>query len=169
MPFSLLFRTLGLPAALMGAGAALALEPATGDVLLTVTGEIGQTNAADEARLDLDLLVELGTTEFETETIWTDGPQTFVGVELIDLLAALEAEGDILRAVALNDYAVEIPVSDAVEGGPIIAFLRNGEEMSVREKGPLWLVYPYDNAPEYRAEVIYARSIWQLARIEVQP
>jgi hypothetical protein len=169
MPFSLLFRTLGLPAALMGAGAALALEPATGDVLLTVTGEIGQTNAADEARLDLDLLVELGTTEFETETIWTDGPQTFVGVELIALLAALEAEGDILRAVALNDYAVEIPVSDAVEGGPIIAFLRNGEEMSVREKGPLWLVYPYDNAPEYRAEVIYARSIWQLARIEVQP
>lgn len=169
MPFSLLFRTLGLPAALMGAGTALALEPATGDVLLTVTGEIGQTNAADEARLDLDLLVELGTTEFETETIWTDGPQTFVGVELIDLLAALEAEGDILRAVALNDYAVEIPVSDAVEGGPIIAFLRNGEEMSVREKGPLWLVYPYDNAPEYRAEVIYARSIWQLARIEVQP
>lgn len=169
MPFSLLFRTLDLPAAVMGAGAALALEPATGDVLLTVTGEIGQTNAADEAHLDLDLLVELGTTEFETETIWTDGPQTFVGVELIDLLAALEAEGDILRAVALNDYAVEIPVSDAVEGGPIIAFLRNGEEMSVREKGPLWLVYPYDNAPEYRAEVIYARSIWQLARIEVQP
>ncbi|WP_284265623.1 oxidoreductase [Roseicyclus amphidinii] len=151
------------------ATAASALEPARGDVLLTVSGAIGQTNAGDEALLDLELLVRLGTTEFETETIWTDGPQTFVGVELVDLLAALEAEGDILRAVALNDYAVEIPVSDAVEGGPIIAFLRNGEEMSVRDKGPLWLVYPYDNVAEYRSEVTYARSIWQLARIEVQP
>ena len=169
MPFGLLIPTLALPAALLVATAASALEPARGDVLLTVSGAIGQTNAGDQALLDLELLVRLGTTEFETETIWTDGPQTFVGVELVDLLAALEAEGDILRAVALNDYAVEIPVSDAVEGGPIIAFLRNGEEMSVREKGPLWLVYPYDSAAEYRSEVTYARSIWQLARIEVQP
>ena len=169
MPFGLLIPTLALPAALLVATAASALEQAKGDVLLTVSGAIGQTNAGDEALLDLELLVRLGTTEFETETIWTDGPQTFVGVELVDLLAALEAEGDILRAVALNDYAVEIPVSDAVEGGPIIAYLRNGEEMSLRDKGPLWLVYPYDSVPEYRSEVIYARSIWQLARIEVQP
>ena len=56
-----------------------------------------------------------------------------------------------------------------MEGGPIIAYMMNGEEMSVRNKGPLWLVYPYDLNHEYRSEVIYSRSIWQLDRIDVLP
>ncbi|MDP5360810.1 MAG: oxidoreductase, partial [Paracoccaceae bacterium] len=34
-------------------------------------------------------------------------------------------------------------------------------------KGPLWVVYPYDMSADYRSEVIYYRSIWQLDRIEV--
>jgi len=105
----------------------------------------------------------------ETTTIWTEGMQTFEGVALVDLLAAIEAEGANLRAIALNDYAVDIPVSDAVEGGPIVAFLRNGETMSLRDKGPLWVIYPFDSSPEYQTEQIYSRSIWQLDRIEVQP
>ena len=74
-----------------------------------------------------------------------------------------------LKAVAVNDYAVEIPVTDAVEGGPIIAWERNGSTMSVRDKGPLWLVYPFDSVPAYQSEVIYSRSIWQLDRITVEP
>jgi hypothetical protein len=39
--------------------------------------------------------------------------------------------------------------------------------MSVREKGPLWVIYPFDDVPEYQNETIYSRSIWQLDRIEV--
>jgi hypothetical protein len=41
--------------------------------------------------------------------------------------------------------------------------------MSVRDKGPLWVIYPYDAVPEYKSERIYARSIWQLVSIEVLP
>ncbi|CAN0586856.1 unnamed protein product, partial [Ectocarpus sp. 12 AP-2014] len=61
---------------------------------------------------------------------------------------------------------VEVPVEDAVEDGPIIAYLSNGKPMSVREKGPLWIVYPYDSDPKFQTEVIYSRSIWQLDRLE---
>jgi hypothetical protein len=50
-----------------------------------------------------------------------------------------------------------------------VAYLRNGAEMSMRDKGPLWIVYPYDAKPDYQSELIYSRSIWQLDRIEVQP
>lgn len=88
---------------------------------------------------------------------------------LATLLKAVGADGAMLRASAINDYAVEIPVEDAVEGGPIVAYLLNGEPMSVRDKGPLWIVYPFDSAPEYQTEQVYSRSIWQLDRIEVQP
>ena len=93
--------------------------------------------------------------------------QTFEGVSLGVLLEHVGADGAELNAVALNDYAVSIPTADAVEGGPIIAYSQNGEEMSVRNKGPLWIVYPYDGNEEYKSEEYYSRSIWQLDRIEV--
>lgn len=153
------------------ATASIAQEPlpaAGAEVLLTVSGAIKATNAGDVAALDLAILEAMGTVEFETETIWTQGVQSFQGVPLVTLLDRLGAEGSVIAASALNDYTIEIPMSDAVEGGPIIAFRQNGEALSVRDKGPLWVVYPYDSRSEYQTEVIYARSIWQLARIEVK-
>lgn len=139
-----------------------------GEVVLTVTGAISVHNAGEAVELDLALLDAMGPVAFETHTIWTEGPQLFEGVPLATLLERLGAQGSMIAASALNDYTVEIPVSDAVADGPILAYRQNGAELSVRDKGPLWLVYPYDSDPRYQTEVIYARSIWQLARIEVR-
>ena len=148
-------------------GFAEELTVPSGEILLTVSGAVPVTNEGEAARFDMDMLRSLGETSFTTATPWTDGQQTFSGVPLKALVDLLEIPGGTLSATAINDYAVDIPVSDAVENGPIIAYLRNGEEMSVRDKGPLWIVYPYDSKEEYRAEVIYSRSIWQLDRIVV--
>ncbi len=139
----------------------------SGDVLLTVAGEIDVVNVEDTLQLDLTALSDLDSASFETETIWTDGVHTFEGVSLHVFAELVGAEAGTFLATAINDYTVEIPVSDAVEGGPIIAYFMDGEEMSVRDKGPLWIIYPYDNSSDYRSEVIYSRSIWQLDRIEV--
>lgn len=154
--------------ALGTAGPVAALDPVSGVPVLTITGDLQHTNAGGMAEFDIDLLASLGTVTFETTTIWTDGVQTFTGVELDDLLEAVGFQGARLKASAVNDYAVDIPVSDAMDGGPIVAFLHNGERMSLRNKGPLWVVYPYDSKTEYQSELIYSRSIWQLNRIEVQ-
>ena len=151
------------------AAPAHALDPAKGEVILTVSGAISSTNKKDFAEFDAIMLEDIGTVTFETSTVWTEGVQTFTGVELGALLKALGVQGGQLRASAVNDYAVDIPVSDAIEGGPIIAYQRNGERMTLRDKGPLWIVYPYDRLNEYQSELIYSRSIWQLNRIEVVP
>ncbi|MGB1266126.1 MAG: oxidoreductase, partial [Nereida ignava] len=52
--------------------------------------------------------------------------------------------------------------------GPIIAYKQNGSEMSRRRKGPLWIVYPYDDKKSYQTETVYSRSIWQLDRLITQ-
>ncbi|WP_368184373.1 oxidoreductase [Aestuariibius sp. HNIBRBA575] len=122
-----------------------------------------------------DQQVSLGLTEldampqssFVTETIWTDGPVEFSGVTLFSILNLGDVEGQTLNMVALNDYAVQMPISDITEDHPIIATRINGAEMQVRDKGPYWIVYPYDRAPEYQTETIYARSIWQLVKLSV--
>ena len=103
---------------------------------------------------------------FETSTIWSEGTHTFQGVSLKVLADRLGIDGATLRATAINDYSVDIPLTDAVEGGPIVAYKMDDATMSVRDKGPLWIVYPYDSDAAYRSEVIYSRSIWQLDRIE---
>lgn len=149
-------------ALVLALGLGAAVQAATDDrVLLTV-----QVDGSDgETTFTRDQLQALGETSFETETIWTSGTQTFTGVSLKALIAHLGVSSGVMQARAINDYMVEVPLSDAVEGGPIIAYERNGKEMSVRSKGPLWIVYPYDSNPSYKTEAIYSRSIWQLEGI----
>ena len=148
------------------AGFAEDLPTPAGDVVLTVSGNVVKTNVDQTARLDLEMLEAMGTTTIETTTIWTEGMQVFQGVSLKALVEELGIEGTMLRASAINDYTVEVPMSDAVEGGALVAYRLNGDAMSVRDKGPLWIIYPYDSDADYRTEVIYSRSIWQLDRIE---
>ena len=144
------------------------LDAPTGEVVLTISGAIAITNVGETARFDRAMLEDLGAVTIRTETIWTEGEQSFTGVPLSRLMDRVAATGDSMNATAVNDYAVSIPREDWVEDGPIVAYLNNGEPMSLRGKGPLWIVYPYDTHPEYQSEVIYSRSIWQLDRIVVE-
>ncbi|GGA28492.1 molybdopterin-dependent oxidoreductase [Neptunicoccus cionae] len=153
------------------ASAALAEAPIaapSGDVVLTVKGEIGNTNASDAAAFDLEMIHALEATEYKTETIWTEGEQVFKGVLLSTLLEALGSDGSEISAIAANDYSVSIPLNDETFEGALVAYELNGKQMSRREKGPLWIVYPYDSDEKYRSETVYSRSIWQLDRITVK-
>ncbi len=146
---------------------AMALDTAPTDtIVLTVSGEISEHNQNDTAVFDIEMLSKLPVTEFTTSTIWTEGEVNFTGVSLDVLLEQIGGTGTTMFATAINDYAVEIPVSDAQAGGPIVAYLMDGQPMSVRDKGPLWIVYPYDSNADFQSEIIYSRSIWQLDRIE---
>ncbi|QOL83186.1 oxidoreductase [Pseudooceanicola spongiae] len=144
------------------------LAQPTGEVLLSVTGDIANTNADGAAMFDRAMLEALPSVTIQTQTIWTEGLQTFTGVQLVDLAAFVGTDAESLRATAVNDYAVSIPSEDWVDGGPILAYLNNGAPMSLRDKGPLWVIYPYDSKPAYQSEVAYSRSIWQLDRIEME-
>jgi hypothetical protein len=162
-----LFHATALVALIAFPALAEDLSVPKGEVILTVSGQFDTTNVGATAQFDLEMLEALDATTFKTTTIWTNGQNSFTGVSLVALVDHLGIEGETLRATAVNDYAVNIPVSDAVEGGPILAYRIDGETISLREKGPLWVIYPYDANSNYRSEVIYSRSIWQLDRIEV--
>jgi hypothetical protein len=154
-----------------GQGLASPVEPLgkpKGPVILTVAGDIRCTNVGPEAQFDRSMIESLGPVTLRTTTIWTEGVQEFTGVPLARVLEVVEAGGGMIDALAINDYWAEIPVSDATESGPILAYLMNGQPMSRRDKGPLWVIYPYDADPSLHSEDIYARSVWQLRRMEIR-
>ncbi len=143
------------------------LATPTGEVVLTISGNIAQTGPDGAAQFDMEMLLALPRRSFETSTIWTEGETRFVGVPLSVLLELIGAEGATIRATAINDYAVEIPLESISAQDPIVAYEMDGAAMSRRQKGPLWVVYPYDSDTKYQTEVIYSRSIWQLDRLEI--
>lgn len=131
---------------------------------LKVTAASSQVEPIELSIEALDLLEQV---EFKTTTIWTDGEVTFSGVPLKVLLNHFEANGETVEMTALNDYAVTMPFADLEDNAPIVATRMNGELMSVRDKGPYWVVYPYDRDAKYQNETVYSRSIWQLNRLKV--
>lgn len=136
-------------------------------VILSVQFEDGSNRVMRE--FTLDELLEMPQGQFQTHTVWTEGLQSFEGVWLSDLLAELEAQPSTLELIALNEYMVELSPRDMFNSKALIAIKHNGALMSQRQKGPLWLVYPYDEGADYQTELVYMSSIWQLRDIVVLP
>lgn len=153
---------------LAGFASAEGLPAPVGEVILTIDGNVKAAEGQASVQLDIDGLKALPVEEFQTTTIWTEGTLKFSGVVLRDLLAAAGAEGEIVVAEALNGYAVEIPFADLDEKAPIVAYHIDDAPFSRRDKGPLWIVFPYDLDDKYKSEVSYAYSIWQLQRLTVK-
>jgi len=164
-------RLLTLVTLLMAAMAfpVLALETPNGPVVLTIKGQIEVKNADDSAVFDMAMLEALPQHSFTTRTPWFDQPVRFTGPLMADVLKAVQARGTVVQAVAINDYKVSIPMEDSRKYKMIVARLMNGEPMTVRDKGPLFVVYPFDSARELRKLTFYERSIWQLKALEIKP
>ncbi len=142
-------------------GAALAGQD---DIILEVTGNITEGTV----RLDREALQKLPRASLETSTVVTDGTHRFTGFLMRDLLGKLGAEGDEVIASALNDYIVEIPMTDFTEFDVIVAYSMDGQPLHRNDKGPLWIVYPRDQHQALQDIRYDYRWVWQLSRLEVQ-
>jgi hypothetical protein len=139
-----------------------------GPVLLTVSGSIELTNAEGEARFDAEGLSEIGFSEIRTRTPWTDGEPVFEGVLARDLMRTVGAKGTSVRAVAINDYEAVIPLSDFARYDVLLAMRMDGEPLRVRDRGPLWIVYPWSQTPGLDSPETRSRAVWQLSRLVIE-
>lgn len=161
-------RALALSTLLLFSGLSLALDKPIGPALLRISGLVTQPNLQQQAVFDMAMLQALPQHSFTTQTPWYAEPVKFTGPLLRDVLAAAGAKGEGITAIALNDYRTEIPFSDAFKYDLIVATLMNDQPMPVREKGPLFLVYPFDSKAELQAATFYNRSAWQLRALQIK-
>lgn len=154
-----------------GTAAASAADPLpapTGPVILTVSGNIEVTNSPKGAEFDRDMLYSLGTSTLNTTTAWTDGVQAFEGVRLSAVLERVGASGTMITATAINEYVTPIPLAEAETYGVLLATRMNGEDMTVRDRGPIWIVYPRDSFPALMEPAFNDRWVWQLRDLKVE-
>lgn len=146
------------------AGLCLPALAADGGTVLTVeSGADGSSRNFSVAELEA-----LGTETLTTGTPWHDGKVTFEGVSFGRLMEALKAKADTAEVIALNAYSIDIPVDDLVSNKAILALKRDGQYMPVSDKGPVFIVYPFDANPALNTEVHFSRSVWQVRTIALR-
>lgn len=131
--------------------------------VVAAEGDRTRSVAIEEAEFEA-----LPQTTVVTETPWTDPGTRFTGVLLRDLLSHLELPIGDVSARALNDYEAVIPAADIENFEVLIARQMNGAPMPVREKGPLWIIYPLTDRPELANPDTEAKMVWQLHRLTLQ-
>jgi len=145
------------------------LEVPKGPVLLTVTGHISQKNRGDSAVFDLEMLDKLESGVTKTANPWVPGTNEYSGPRFSALLKAVGATGtNSVVVTALNDYTGKVPIDDIVNLNLILATRKNGKPLKIREKGPLFVIYPFSDRPDIYDEVHFCRSVWQIKSMEIR-
>lgn len=133
--------------------------------ILHITGTVADGAPVSLTRADLEALPQH---VIETHTVVTDGVRSFEGPLMRDLLDHVGADGEEVVALALNDYEVTIPVADFENYDVVAALTMDGERLSPRDRGPIWIVYPRDDHAALQDIRYDYRWVWQLASLEVR-
>ena len=136
---------------------------AADEAILHVTSS-GATH--DFSLADLDAMPQ---TKFQTSTPWSEGVNEFSGVRLADLLKTVGPQGASLQLIALNDYVVTASSDELVKADALLATRRDGDLMPISDKGPIFVIFPFDDRPELKHQAYFSRAVWQLDRIVVEP
>jgi hypothetical protein len=130
---------------------------------LTIFDHLGQKHQFSREQLLL-----LPQQEISTSLPWVDGELVYSGVALQTVLETMDLPmASQVTFVALNDYKIAVPKEDFDDYQPIIAIKQNGQFMSVREKGPYWLIYPLSSTPDIDNTDFHAKMIWQIRDIHL--
>jgi hypothetical protein len=144
------------------------LAAPSGEIVLTIEGNIDNGQSAGRAEFDMAMLRALPAVTIRTTTPWTTGTTEFTGISMAALLDLVGARGSGIRAEALNDYIARVDLETVRNSGAILAYMSAGNPLSVRDKGPLWIMFPFDDRPELKAEAVYSQSVWQLRKLIIE-
>jgi len=142
----------------------------TGPTVLTVDGKISQTNADNALKLDMETLESIGVIEYKVNDPFAKKNILYSGVLLSELLkvAGADKNATTLTLWALDDYSVDMKISDSDRWPVMIATKADGAYMPLDQKGPLISVFPFDNFPEIDHLTYDNQWLWALARITVK-
>jgi hypothetical protein len=136
----------------------------------------GYSSAADHSILTLKLgdevinlsyedMLEFTPVEHTMSNRWIEKTTTYTGVKLSGILEKYKITNEWLQMTALDGYSIKVPIVDAGKGA-FIAYLIDGKQIKIRDKGPLWLLYPFSENRALDIELYQNRSIWQLKEIK---
>lgn len=122
-----------------------------------------------EVRFTEEELEALPQVTVRTSTEFTDGVVAFEGPLARDVIARVGVgTATTVRLIAANDYSVEVTLAEFYDYDVILALYADGKRLTMRDKGPIWAMYPIDDHPELQDPDYNRRLIWQLTTMELK-
>ncbi|EAR07971.1 hypothetical protein MED297_04954 [Reinekea sp. MED297] len=131
-------------------------------IVLTIKGN----NQVTE--LTMNDLLQTSQESITTATPFFEGEMTFQGPALKTLLNQYGYDYAQITLTALNDYSVTTDKGELTNLDPILAIRQNAQPMSVRDKGPIWVMLPLTEQPELNTPQYHRLMVWQLNRITLE-
>jgi hypothetical protein len=141
----------------------------SGEVILTITGNVSVTNAGDALELDMPTLEQLGLVKYSVLDPYLNAETTYTGLLMSDLAKVLGVTGPeaVFRFVALDDYQVDLTLDQFQKWPILLATRANDEYMTIENSGPTRIIFPYDTYPDLNPVRYNDYWIWNIASIEV--
>ena len=133
--------------------------------ILQIKGNLQITSDGEVALFDYAMLKQFEQHSLVIKNPWFDKERTHSGPLLKDVLNSVKATGSEFIVEALNGYRHSIPASDLEKYAIVLAIDKDGAPMRIRDKGPVFINYPFDEHPELHDEILYARSVWMVKSI----
>lgn len=136
-----------------------------GEVVLTLTGDIGTANKGSKLVLDLASLEQMRRVRVEAAEPFLKRRVMFEGVLLSDLLAVagVPSSASKVSMTALDDYKVDFKLDDVRSSQMLLATKADGKHMPVDRSGPIRIVFP-DSSSLGRNPDLW---IWSVASMKV--
>ena len=104
-----------------------------------------------------------------TRSPYFDGEVAFSGPTLKRIIENFGLSGETqITFRALNDYQVSGNLEEVLGLDAIIATRINSNLMSIRERGPFWIILPLSDRPELDDENYHRFMVWQLNAIRLE-
>jgi hypothetical protein len=139
------------------------LSAASEKVLLKINSDVREVRE----QYTLSELLHLPQYEVRTNTPWTNEMHTYSGPYLEDVFALAGVRGNEITLYALDHYQISFNFESIKKYKPILALAVDSELLTVRTKGPIWVVLPLDDYSELNAALYHDYMIWQLVKINV--
>jgi len=154
----------------MAASATQTPLPVRSKTLLTLHW-VDTQGAANTTRLNLenlDALPQSTLTLQLPESLGIQGTHSWQGISLQDLLKLSGNSAQAVRIQALNGYYATLPMSDIEQFNPVLAYRRDGQNLTIRDKGPFILIYPFNKFKKLNQQIYINRSVWQINEIHIE-
>lgn len=141
----------------------------TGKVIITVSGNISETNSDKGFELDMAMLEGIALSKYDGRDPWL-GNKKYSGVLVSDILKFAGADSKAVEVliVAKDGKKVTLKAADVAKYPIMIATQDGGKAIGSGLGGPAKLVFPYASHPE--VEKLYPKEdwCWYVVGIEVR-
>lgn len=112
-------------------------------------------------------LESLPQTTFTTSTPWTKGTHTYQGPKLHFITTKLPQTVHTIRIYAINGYSYDIEIQELHKYPFVLATQQDGKNLTLRNKGPLWVLLPFDQNPSFTSKHrLLNQAVWQVNKIK---